>query len=64
MKEILVYGISGAASLFIFGYSVHMFVGGLVSETTEAMLIAAVVLIGAAVLGFIAWDTIKRKRPR
>jgi len=48
MKEILVYLVSGIASLFIFGYSVHMFVGGLVSEQLEIILIAAVVIIAAA----------------
>ena len=64
MKELFVYGISGVASLFIFGYTVHMFVGGLVSEQTEIILIAIVVLICAGVLGFIAWDTIQRKQHR
>jgi len=49
MKEILVYLVSGIASLFIFGYSVHMFVGGLVSEKIEIILIATVVIIAAAV---------------
>jgi len=61
MKEILVYGISGLASLFVFGYTVHMFVGGLVSEQTEIILIAVVVLICAGVLAYIALDTIRRK---
>ena len=64
MKEILVYGISGLASLFVFGYTVHMFVGGLVSEQTEIILITIVVLICAAVLAYIALDTVRRKRPR
>jgi len=64
MKEIFVYGVSGLASLFVFGYTVHMFVGGLVSEQTETILIAAVVLICAGVLGFIVWDTMRRKSHR
>ncbi|MDQ6982425.1 MAG: hypothetical protein Q9M08_05395 [Mariprofundus sp.] len=62
MKELLVYGVSGVASLFIFGYCVHIFVGGLVSEQTEKMLIIVVVLIGAAAIGYFVWDTIRRSR--
>jgi len=62
MKELLVYGISGIASLFIFGYCVHIFVGGMVSEQTELLLIIAVVLISAAAIGWFAWDTIRRSR--
>jgi len=64
MKELLIYGTSGLASLFIFGYTVHMFVGGLVSENTEIALIAIVVLICAGALSYIAWDTVRRKSPR
>ena len=64
MKEIFIYGTSGLASLFIFGYTVHMFVGGLVSEQTEIVLIALVVLICAAALGFIAWDTMRKRQQR
>lgn len=48
MKEILIYLVSGIASLVVFGYSVHMFVGGLVSERLEITLIAVVVIIAAA----------------
>lgn len=62
MKELLVYGVSGVASLFIFGYCVHIFVGGMVSEQTELFLIIAVVLTGAATMAWFAWDTIKRMR--
>lgn len=61
MKELLIFGTSGLAALFIFGYTVHMFVGGLVSEETEIALIAAVVIISACVLGYIAWDTLRRR---
>jgi len=62
MKELLVYGVSTIASLFIFGYCVHIFVGGLVSEQTEQILIAVVVLIGAATIGYFVWDTMRRSR--
>jgi len=62
MKELLDFGVSGIASLFIFGYCVHIFVGGMVSEQTELVLIVAVVLISAVTIGWFAWDTIKRTR--
>jgi len=62
MKELLVYGISGIASLFIFGYCVHIFVGGLVSEQTEIILIAVTVMTGAAAIAYLVWDTIRRTR--
>jgi len=62
MKELLVYGVSGIASLFIFGYCVHIFVGGMVSEQTELLLIVAVVSISAAAISWFAWDTIRRTR--
>jgi len=62
MIELLIYGVSGIASLFIFGYCVHIFVGGMVSEQTELFLIIAVVLTSAATMAWFAWDTIKRMR--
>ncbi len=62
MKEIVIYLIAIASSLFILGYSVHMFVGGLVSPTTETIVITSVCLVGAIVIGFMAWDVIKRRR--
>ena len=62
LKEILVYGISAVASLFIFGYCVHIFVGGLVSEQTEIILIIAVVLLCAAAMAYFVWDTMRRSR--
>ena len=40
MKELIVYSIAAVSSLFVLGYTVHMFVGGLVSNTTENWLIA------------------------
>ncbi|OIO70005.1 MAG: hypothetical protein CO186_02310 [Zetaproteobacteria bacterium CG_4_9_14_3_um_filter_49_83] len=64
MKEILIYGTSALASLFIFGYTVHMFVGGLVSEETETILIVVVVSICAAALAYLAWETMQHNRKR
>ena len=61
MKEIVVYLIAAIAGLTILGYSVHMLIGGLVSRATEYTVIALAVLIGVAVLGFLAWDVVKRR---
>ncbi len=61
MKEIIVYLIAAIAGLTILGYSVHMLIGGLVSITTEYTVIAVVVVVGAVVLGFLAWDVVRRR---
>lgn len=62
MKEAIFYLIVALSSLFILGYSVHMFIGGLVSETTEQLVIAIVCTIGALVLAYLAWDVIQRRK--
>ena len=62
MKELFVYGVSGLASLFIFGYSVHMLVGGLVSEQVEIGLIAVVVLAAAAAEIYFIRDALLNRR--
>jgi len=64
MREILVYLISGLASLFIFAYSVHMFVGGLVSIQTEITLMAIVVMIAAGIEIWLIRDAMKRRPGR
>jgi len=61
MRELLVYGVSGLAAVFIFGYSVHMFVGGLVSARTEIMLIIAVVLLAALGIGYLLWNALSNR---
>lgn len=62
MKELIIYTIAAVSSLFVLNYTVHMFVGGLVSEDTENWLKIAVGLIGFAVISFMYWDVIKRRR--
>lgn len=62
MKEVILYAIAAVSSLFILGYSVHMFVHGLVSPETERWLIIGACLIGASVIGLMAWDVIQRRR--
>jgi len=61
MREILVFSISGLASLFIFAYTVHMFVGGLVSEKTEITVIAVVVSIAACVEFYLLRDALRKR---
>ncbi len=62
MKELLLYCLAAVAGLTVLGYSVHMFIGGLVSRATEYTVIAIVCVLGAAVMGFMAWDVIQRRR--
>jgi len=59
--EILIYAIVAISSLFITGYAVHMFIGGLVSPEVEYELIAIVCLIIAGVIGYMAWDVFQRR---
>ena len=61
MKEIIVYLIAAVAGLTVLGYSLHMLIGGLVSKDTEYTVIALAVLVGAIVLGYLAWDVVKRR---
>ncbi len=62
MKEIIIYSLAGIASLFIFGYTIHMFVGGLVDKETETLLIIAACTIAAIAMGLMAWDIKKRRQ--
>ena len=61
MKEFIIYSIAAVSSLFVLGYSVHMFVGGLVSESTETWFITAACLVGAAVIAYMYWDVFRRR---
>lgn len=62
MREIIIYGIVAVSSLILLAYTVHMFVGGLVSKETEYMLMAAVVIVGAIAMGIMTWDVVRRRR--
>lgn len=64
LGEILIYAIVAITSLFITGYAVHMFIGGLVSPEVEYLLIAIVCLIIAMVIGYMAWDVFERRSGR
>lgn len=62
MKEILIYCLAAVASLSILGYSIHMFVGGLVAPETEHLLIGVGCGIGLVVMGLMAYDVARRRR--
>jgi Mn2+/Fe2+ NRAMP family transporter len=62
MKEIIILIIVAVSSLFILGYSVHMFIGGLVSASTEQWAIIIAVGIGFIVLTFLGLDIIKQRK--
>ncbi len=62
IKEIVIYGLVGISSLTMLAYTVHMFIGGMVSEQTEKLIMAGAVLVGAIVLGLLAWDIVRRRR--
>jgi len=64
MRELIIYSISGCASLFILGYTVHIFIGGLVEEKTEIIAIIIAVCIGALGIAWMAWDILKSRRNR
>jgi len=62
MREIIVYTIISISSLIMLAYTVHMFIGGLVSERTEHITMAIVICIGATGIGLMARDIVKRRR--
>jgi len=62
MKEILLYTIAGISSVVLLGYTVHMFVGGLVQPETETRLITIACIIGVIVVSVMAWDVVRRRR--
>ena len=64
MKEFLLLGIAALSSIFILGYSIHMLIGGLVSETTEQWIITAACSVGAVAVVYMGWDIIQTRRQR
>ena len=64
MKEIFILVFVAISSLFILGYSVHMFIGGLVSPETEKVSIFVACSIGAVILVFLGLDIVKQRRKR
>ena len=62
MKEIVLYAIAAVSSIMVLGYTVHMFVGGLVTPETETLLIAIACIVGVIVISVMAWDVIRRRK--
>jgi len=62
VKEILIYLVVAIAGLTIFGFSIHMFIGGLVSSKTETIAVTVGCAIAAAIMALMAWDIVKRRR--
>ena len=62
MKEIIIYCIVALSSLITLAYTVHMFIGGLVSERTENMTMAVLAAVWAVVIGLLVRDVVKRRR--
>jgi len=62
MKEILIYSIAAIAGITVFGYSIHMFIGGLVEPQTETMIITIVCLLAAGAIALMSWNVIKTRR--
>lgn len=64
MKEIILLGIAAISSIFILGYSIHMLIGGLVSETIEQWIIAGACSIGVVIITYMGWDIVQQRRQR
>jgi len=62
MREIILYAIAAISSVVVLGYTVHMFVGGLVKPETESRLITIACIVGALVVSLMAWNVIRRRR--
>jgi uncharacterized membrane protein YqjE len=61
-QEILIYLAVALSALFFMGYAVHMMIGGLVSPTTEYVIVAVVCVLAVVAMGFMAWDVVRRRR--
>ena len=64
IKEIIILFVISISSVFILGFSIHMFIGGIVSETTEQWTIISACIIGAIVVGFLVIDIFRQRRQR
>ena len=62
--EILIYVVVAISALFIAGYAVHMFIGGLVSPESEYQIIALACAVIVGVIGYMTWDVIQRRSGR
>ena len=64
MKDLIIVFTVAISFVFILGYVVHMFIGGLVEPATEKMAIIAVCTVGIGIIIFLGLDIIKQRRKR
>jgi len=61
MRTVFMYTVGATASLVILGYTVHMFIGGMVSPSAEHIITALVVGLGAIAIFWMTWDILRRR---
>jgi len=61
-KEILIYALVAASSLFLMTFVAHMLVGGLVSAETELWVTVGLCGAVACAIAAMAWDVVRRRR--
>jgi hypothetical protein len=59
--EVIIFLVAAIGALFISGFAVHMFVGGLVSPEVEHQLIAVTCIFIGCVIGFMVWDVSQKR---
>ena len=64
IAEAVIFLFASICGLFIAGFAVHMFIGGLVSADTEHQVIVAVCSLIACGICFMAWDVINKRAKR
>jgi len=62
MREIAIYTIAALAGLAVLAYSIHMFIGGLVSAQSEKIVMIGATLAGAVIIGFMARDVVRTRK--
>jgi hypothetical protein len=62
MRELFIYGIVAVSSVAMLTYTVHMFLGGIVSERTETLVMIGVALTAISVIALMAFDVARRRR--
>ena len=63
-REAVIYILVAISSMLMISYTVHMFVGGLVSDRSEHAIMAVAVGLWACVIAALAWDVVRRRRTR
>lgn len=61
-KEILIYALVAASSLFLMTFVAHMMVGGLVSPETERWVTVGLCSVVGCAIAAMAWDVARRRR--